>query len=137
MEQKLTPISQLIAEYEKDPAKKVALDKARADLQDRIAREGYDWLVVQDLQPRQRGVPWGVEVKHGGVWFWVAQQQFRLDYAPDHEAGRAGDESLAWMARQLAIALTRLASPCDHQHWRQAEHGRRCTCGELMWDPGD
>jgi hypothetical protein len=26
---------------------------------------------------------------------------------------------------------------CDHQHYQWAKHGRRCTCGTLMDDPGD
>lgn len=36
--------------------------------------------------------------------------------------------------KQDGITLT---DACTHEHWRSAVHGRRCTCGELMWDAGD
>src|SRR3989344_2721684 len=26
---------------------------------------------------------------------------------------------------------------CDHRHYQFLEHGRHCTCGSLMCDPGD
>jgi hypothetical protein len=26
---------------------------------------------------------------------------------------------------------------CDHKHYKYEKHGRRCTCGTLMVDPGD
>lgn len=29
------------------------------------------------------------------------------------------------------------ARKCDHSHWRFVRHGRYCTCGALMSDPGD
>lgn len=26
---------------------------------------------------------------------------------------------------------------CNHQHYDRHKHGRYCTCGTIMWDPGD
>lgn len=26
---------------------------------------------------------------------------------------------------------------CDHAHWTMAKYGRTCTCGEMMFNPGD
>jgi hypothetical protein len=50
------PLSELIAEWERDPEKAAALAEGRQWVQEKIAREGRDWLYevlipVQELLP--------------------------------------------------------------------------------------
>lgn len=49
-----------------------------------------------------------------------------------------------WNIPRLATAVQRYQKwcrigrrACDHKHWSMDKHGRRCTCGLLMFDPGD
>lgn len=49
-------------------------------------------------------------------------------------------ERLDERLQESAEAETRMGPDsrfCDHRHYRPDEHGRRCTCGTLMWDAGD
>lgn len=37
----------------------------------------------------------------------------------------------------VATGHTPEDTSCNHMHWEFAKHGRYCTCGTVMMDPGD
>jgi hypothetical protein len=45
----------------------------------------------------------------------------------------------AWVGEMTPLFLwgRDVDPPCDHAHWDFAKHGRHCSCGALMVDPGD
>jgi hypothetical protein len=43
----------------------------------------------------------------------------------------------AAVTRIAAMAWSLMTPPCSHAHWDFRKHGRYCTCGVLIVDPGD
>jgi hypothetical protein len=46
----------------------------------------------------------------------------------------------SWLHQPVLLPPTpagRAGGFCDHKHWDLKKHGRRCTCGAWMFDPGD
>lgn len=61
---------------------------------------------------------------------WVASGRMK------HEGAQV---EMRRMRAVLKVLLERQAAetPCTHVHWKFEDHGRRCSCGTLMLDPGD
>ena len=51
------------------------------------------------------------------------------------------DPAIRWKERNERRLINERLGPddpsCSHSHFDPSKHGRRCTCGTLMFDPGD
>lgn len=73
-----------------------------------------------------------------------------MNRIPDHDSQTVPTPPMEYQAQQAWQSERKAADEkfvaaghepedvsCNHLHWRFRLHGRHCTCGSIMSDPGD